>query len=191
MGVKSEKGPRRKFGPFHYFKALMLIDKEGRTGRAKLASEIGIGEGSIRTLLDDLESNSLIARNNSGNVVTPEGKHVISSLPITIMPIRNCSLSLARHSSVAVVKSASRRVTNGIIQRDEAVRNGGVGATTLIVRKMCLYIPPEMKYVKDRVLENAVFGEMKASEGDVVIIGSGDTAISSEIAVFSASLTLV
>ncbi|MDH2904833.1 MAG: hypothetical protein PXX82_00555 [Methanomassiliicoccales archaeon] len=191
MGGKSEKGPGRKFGPFHYFKALTLIDKAGRTGRAKLASEIGIGEGSIRTLLDDLETNSLIARNNSGNVVTSEGKRVISSLRIAIMGIQNCSLSLSGHSSVAVVKSASKRVTNGIMQRDEAVRNGGVGATTLIVRKKGLYIPPEMKHVNDRELENAVFGEMHASEGDVVIVGSGSTAISSEIAVFSASLTLL
>ena len=191
IGLKSEKGPKRKFAPFHYFKALVIIDEEGRTGRARLASELGIGEGSVRTLLNDLESKSLILRNNSGIAVTPDGRKVISSSPIMTKTIRGCSLSLARHSSIGVVRHASKRVTNGILQRDEAVRSGGVGATTLIVRDGNLYIPPEMRHVKDTELEAVVFGILHANEGDAVIVASGSTAFSSEMAVFAASVTLL
>lgn len=191
MGGKSDKGPGRKFGPFHYFKALVLINNAGRTGRARLANELGIGEGSIRTLLDELETKSLIARNNSGIVLTKKGKSIISESPIMTMPIGDCSFSLSQHSSVAVVRSASERVSNGIRQRDEAVRNGGAGAITMIVRNGRLYLPPEMKQVIDRELDNVVFNALQANEGDAVIMSSGNTAISSEMAVFAASVTLV
>ncbi len=190
IGRKSDKGPRRKFGPFHYFRALELICASGRIGRARLAEELGIGEGSMRTVLDELESRTLIERDNSGISATTGGKRVVSSSPVRMAPISSCSLSLAGHSSVAVVRGASKRVTNGILQRDEAVRNEGTGATTLIVKNGSLCIPPEMKQVRDAELEKTVFATLHAADGDAVVVGSGRTAFLSDIAVFAAAVTL-
>ncbi|MBX8631875.1 MAG: hypothetical protein J9259_05080 [Thermoplasmata archaeon YP2-bin.285] len=190
-GPVRPKGPERKFGPFHYFKALCVINDAGRMGRARLSAELGIGEGSMRTLLNELEEASYITRNNAGIVLTAEGKRLLSSIPVVLGVADRCAFSLDSYSSVAIVRGAAGKVTNGLTQRDEAVRNGAVGATTLVIRKGCLLIPPLMEKVDDGELRKRIFSELRGRDGDAVIISSGKARQLAEKSAFAASLTLL
>lgn len=188
---QTQKGPQRKFGPFHYYKALKEIWASGRTGRARISSLLGIGEGSARTLLGELESASLISRSNAGMVLTARGTAFMESFPVKLASIRRTTLSTGPYSAIAVAKGRSGRVTNGIAQRDAAVKNGGDGAITIIVRKGRLILPPDHIAVEDAAIKAAAFSDLKAADGDAVIIASGPTAILSETAAFFAAMTLL
>ncbi|MBX8639973.1 MAG: DUF4443 domain-containing protein [Candidatus Thermoplasmatota archaeon] len=187
----SPHGPGRKFGPFHYYKALSVLSEKGRTGRARLSSELGIGEGSIRTLLDELEDAGFIRRNNSGIVLTRKAQKTLSSFPVNTCPVKRCGLSLGSFTTAALARKAAPKITNGILQRDEAVRHGAAGAVTLLIMKGKLLIPPMMEPVTDAEAESAVFGRLLGSEEDAVILTSADSPEISEQAAFFAALTVV
>jgi hypothetical protein len=187
----SPHGPERKFSPFHYYKALSVLNERGKRGRARLSCELGIGEGSIRTLLNELEKASFITRNNSGIVLTRKAQKMVSSFPVSTCPVEGCGLALGRFTTAALARKAAQRVTNGILQRDEAVRHGAAGATTLIIRKGRLLIPPVMESISDKATETVVFGRLLGSDGDAVILTSAESPEISEQAAFFAALTVV
>ncbi len=184
------KGPRRKFGAFHIYKAVSEVAVSGRTGRARISEALGIGEGSVRTLLDRLEDLSLIKRSNAGIVLTQKGKSLFERLPFTIKRMRQCALLPGPFSSIAVVRRASDMVTTGIAQRDAAIKNGGDGAITMIVRGGKLLLPPDLSAVDDSTVNDAAFSDMRVLDGDAVIISSARTPILSEQATFFAAATL-
>lgn len=185
------KGPRRKFGAFHYFRALGTIRDEKRIGRARISSLLGIGEGSVRTLLDGLEEAKLISRNNAGIVLTERGSAALSRFPIRLCRIGRCALFPGLISSAALISGRGHAVSNGIKQRDAAVRNGGTGAITMVVTGGRLSLPPDNKTVDDGSAMNAAFSTLGAADGDAVIVGAAGTGIGSEMAAFYAAATLV
>lgn len=182
-------GPQRRFSTFHYFKALKFIEDAGKTGRKRLSEELGIGEGSTRTLLNMLEQRSLISRNNAGIELTQRGRKVLSSFPFSIQPLPPGSLPFSGEACISIVRNGAGKVTNGIMQRDEAVRAGGSGAITLVVRDGRLLIPPDMLDLQsDIVLRTA--RSMGACDSDAVVIGLGNRRLNAELAAFYASTTL-
>lgn len=190
-GEESHKGPGRKFGAFHFYRTLNEIAERGRIGRARIAEAIGIGEGSARTLLDLLEFDSLIKRNNAGIVLTEKGRRFVEGLPFSMKGIGASALSTGPYSTLAVIRGRANRVTNGIFQRDEAIRNGGTGAITMIVSGGRLLLPPDLSRVDDVTANQSAFTLLGAHDGDAVIIGSGNTAILAEQATFFAVSTLL
>ena len=64
----------------HLVKALMTIDAEGPVGRVKLAKTLGLGEGTIRTLIKHLENEGLIKTSKAGIVLTSSGKKLTANL---------------------------------------------------------------------------------------------------------------
>lgn len=189
--VEAYRGPRRKFNSFHYYRALKEILDSGRTGRARISRAIGIGEGSTRTLLDQLEEHSLVRRNNAGIVLTEKGRSEISEFPVSMAGVDETTLTTGPHSSIAVVRGGGRRVSNGIRQRDAAIKGGGAGAITMVIRGKRLLLPPDFKQVNDAAAVRVVFESLLGREGDAVIIGSGSGPIESEMATFFAALTLL
>lgn len=187
----NRRGPGRRFGPYHLFGALSEISASGRTGRARISKSLGIGEGSARTLLDLLEESSLISRSNAGIVLTDRGRSALASFPVRIVSISRCTLSTGKHTSMGVVTGRSKSVTNGIRQRDEAVKHGGDGAITMVVREGRLLLPPDYGEVRDETVEKAAFGSLGSSDGDAVVIASGSTQPLSQMATFHAAITLL
>lgn len=188
---QTHRGPARKFGPFHFYMALREIASSGRIGRARISKALGIGEGSVRTLLDLMEEKSLVKRNNAGIVLTDSGKALMERFPIRITRVGKCELSVGKYSSLALVRAGGRRIGNGIAQRDAAIKNGGDGAITMVVRNGKLLLPPDFTYVTDTTINIAAFTTLGATDGDGAIIGSGPTRVDSEKAAYHAALTLL
>ncbi len=77
IDLASEKapGPSTTFSMFHIFFALEVMSKKP-IGRNKLAKELGVGEGAIRTIINRLRENDLITTAKDGCSLTPRGYEV-------------------------------------------------------------------------------------------------------------------
>ncbi len=73
------RGGSPGFTPYHVLEALKLLSREP-LGRVSLASRLGIGESSARTLIDRLEAQGLIVKSKSGVMLATKGLELLESL---------------------------------------------------------------------------------------------------------------
>ena len=66
-------GPKRRFNQYHIWKALYSLSRR-KLGRKRLAEIVGIGEGSVRSIVSILLQDNLISIRQSGMFITPQGK---------------------------------------------------------------------------------------------------------------------
>jgi hypothetical protein len=182
--VATKYAPSRglSFGVVHVFKALQLMDKNGRVGREFLCRELGLGEGSIKTLVKHLKMNNLIRTSNRGTMMTDRGQalysQLIQSMPAEA-PLPNCSVALGRFNHAVLVKELSYAIRSGIEQRDAAIGIGGIGATTLLFLDGKFVMPTagrgQDSLKRDHRTRALILDRLEPVHGDVIIVGSADT----------------
>lgn len=75
------KGPAAAYTPVHMIKALFIIDSSKSIGRVALSRSLGIGEGSVRTIIKRLQEMSLISIDSIGGCsLTPVGREVLQQI---------------------------------------------------------------------------------------------------------------
>jgi hypothetical protein len=111
--------------------------------------------------------------------------------------------SKGKSSFFCFIKNAIDKVTNGIEQRDAAIKIGGAGATCLLYNGKDLIFPSsslsennhEQMGVNDNVFEYiSSFIQNKGyqlKENDVIIIGIGDNLENARLGALNAALTLI
>ena len=62
------------FDMVHVFKTLQLIQENGHVSREKLCEDLGLGEGTIKTLVRHLKMQNLIESTNAGTKMTKKGR---------------------------------------------------------------------------------------------------------------------
>jgi Mn-dependent DtxR family transcriptional regulator len=84
--VASKYAPSRglSFGIVHIFKTMQLIERNGHVGRGLLCKELGLGEGSIKTLIKHLKMNNLVRTSNHGTMMTERGRAMYLELTRSI-----------------------------------------------------------------------------------------------------------
>ena len=136
-----EEGPTPKFSLFHVWKTYDIINEKGPIGRKALSQTLGIGEGSTRTILDKMIREGSVENTKLGRC-SPTGESSSSAMSgITAAPVKIDGLTISTQDCAVLVKGMADRIGTGYEQRDEAVRAGAVGATTLIVRNGKLLFP--------------------------------------------------
>lgn len=168
-------GPVSSFNEVHVLEAIAIIG-ESPIGRAKLAKELSLGEGVIRTLLKHLQKEELIKTTRSGCVLTELGVVVFTELRSKVakaLEVPQGSYSLDRFNVAVLVKGAANALESGVEQRDEAIKFGAKGVTTLVFTRGRLVMPGVRKdpledepQIRDNLVRN-----LKPKEGDVMIIG--------------------
>lgn len=183
--VATKYAPSRtlSFDVVHIFKTLQLIENNGHASRDLLCEELGLGEGSIKTLIKHLKMNNLIQTSNRGTTMTNRGKAIfselISSVPAeTALP--RCSIALGKFNHAVLLKELSYAIRSGIEQRDAAIRMGGTGATTLLFRENRFVMPTTSVRSPDTLrkepsIRAVLIEKLKPQGEDVIIIGSADT----------------
>ncbi|MGD1837773.1 MAG: DUF4443 domain-containing protein [Nitrososphaeraceae archaeon] len=170
---------RRKlsFDFAHVFKTLQLAKKNGRISRDMLKKELLLGEGSIKTLIKYLKQTEIIKTTNGGTVLTTKGENLIAQL-LSCIPyesnIPKSSITLGKFNHAILVKNASNAIKFGIEQRDEAIKSGAIGATTLIFKNNKFLIPSSNYNVLDKEpqIHRTLFEKLKPENNDIIIIGS-------------------
>jgi len=167
----SVRGPLPRFTDSHLWRALEIIVERRRVGRKELVRELGIGEGSVRTILDRLRRDGLVTSSRKGHEPTKKGKKVIRERSRKFVRIDAGDMTVGEIDVATVVRGAASRVRYGIEQRDEAIKIGADGATVLVFRKGKLQLPGGFARVEED-LSQLLIRTFDLKEGDVVVIGT-------------------
>ena len=165
------------FDMVHVFKTLQLIQENGHVSREKLCEDLGLGEGTIKTLVRHLKMQNLIESTNAGTKMTKKGNsffsELLSSIPSEIS-LSKCAITLGKFNYAVLVKQMSSLIKDGIAQRDAAIRMGASGATTLLFKDNKFLIPQtDFDSLKDEhQLSEQMIKNLHPQDGDVIIIGS-------------------
>jgi DNA-binding PadR family transcriptional regulator len=157
---------------------LELIRKYERTGRKQLAEAIGVGEGSMRTILNRLKKRGLIISSRGGHTLTTKGKRFLGK-PFQFVEVDAGALTVGEVDVATVVRGAAKKVRRGIEQRDEAIKAGADGATVLVFKGGRLQFPDGFMNV-DKELAALLTKLLEPREGDVIIVGTAKDAIKAE-----------
>jgi len=139
LKVAEERGGVKPgFSPYHVFKALDSLHTRGVGSRHELMRLLGLGEASVKTLLNRLrEAGLVIISRPHGTKLTDTGKGLISSLKEVIRIIPSLRLeSVCLNCSISGLILRSGRfimdwVGGVIILRDMIVKEGADGALIL------------------------------------------------------------
>ena len=183
-------GPIPKFKDYHIWKAMYCLSKSAPIGRKKLATLVGVGEGSTRTILTMLQESGAISVKKNGVTLTPEGKKIWASVAMNITTLRVDSLTIGAINCAVQVPRAANKVKFGCEERDNAIKSGAAGATTLIYSNGILMFPGN-EYPLDIKSDKAVRAAFNLSNDDAIIIGTADTPEAAEEGAVSAGLELL
>jgi hypothetical protein len=189
---RGTRGGAVLFQRFHILKALWLLSEVKSIGRGELSRKLGIGEGSTRGLLAHLDSEGAIHITKQGIGLTEMGEGFVESMGLRASEVHAGSLTVGPVDFAIRLSGVGHEVRHGIEQRDEAIKAGADGATTL------LYINDELRLPDGFDVEGAepeAARELKAKlepyEGDVIVIGtSSDIELARDGAFAAAVLTL-
>ena len=185
------------FDIVHVFKALQLMENRGHVSRDLLCQELGLGEGTIKTLLKHLKMHDMIKSTNAGTKMTSKATTIFSEL-LSYIPIEanlpKCSIALGKFNYVVLLKQFSFAIKSGIEQRDSAIKMGALGATTMLF-KDGKFVMPDSNYEslkKEPYIHRLLIERLKPEENDVIIIGSDDMSErTAELAAKSAALLTI
>jgi Domain of unknown function (DUF4443) len=172
---------------------MQLLEDKKRISRSLLMCELGLGEGSIKTLVKHMKMSRLIENSNAGMWFTDKGKTVYSKLRSAIpreMDISKCSIALGKFNHAVLVKDLAHSIKSGIEQRDSAIKSGAVGATTVIFKNERLLMPNTREDVlrSEPKIHSLIIQQFQPEENDVIIIGSSEDKKTAEMAAKSAAL---
>ncbi len=191
------QGPSRTFNELEMIRAILLLGERTVLGRTLLARLLGTGSGAIRTLINDLDKEKILAVEPTGCRLTDKGlkiyRDIAESIPV-ITQLDAGRLSVARCDAGAIVKNASGRVRLGIEQRDAAVRVGAKGATTIVYNDGRFEIPMGSKDCAhdypDEVW-NRLVATFSPADRDVIVVSSADDADTALYGALAGALTLL
>ncbi len=195
--ITSEKapGPSPSFSVLHILRAIELISEE-TIGRSKLAENLEVGEGAIRTIINRLKAADLIATSKAGCTLTSKGLRLwreYKSIFRKKVEIGKNELTIANSSFAVLIKDHGHNVKSGVEQRDAAVMAGAKGATTIMFKKGRLKIPSVSDDVAKDFPEaaNQIIRLLEPEENDVIIIGSADSLGKAEYGTLAAAWTVL
>ena len=198
MNLSAQKapGPQPSFSVFDLVTAIELIAKEGPIGRGRLAEELDLGGGAIRTLIKRLMESGLIDTSKLGCSLTEKGSKIWNEIreiiPQRVRLLEN-DLTFAVYNVAVLVKGRADRVRDGLEQRDATVAAGAKGATTLIFKDKKLIVPHVSQDLAMDFPEafKQITEKMRIEENDVIVIGSADAPKRADYGALAAAWTLI
>ncbi len=174
----------KKYDDFDVVRVFLAVGEAGLVKRMDVCYRTLIGEGSIKSILGDLEAKGLVEIDKKGNKLTASGEdefRKIKRLLSDIRPIRTDLFNDHFRAHGAVLKSYDSDKTNHIFQpRDHAIRLGCWSAMVLLYNKGTFQIP---------TLGIQEFGDLKdeigLEDGDLVIAVSSRNRRDSEKGILS------
>jgi len=180
---------RASFDDVNIMMTLFELNRKGRIGRAKLSESLELGEGTMRSILNVLSEAELVDVFQTGNKLTPLGTELINACPIVDSPTTAEEISRAESQKTFIVKGSSACVSNGMLQRDIGMKNGGYGCIVLTVRDNRIMLPPDTDVSSSNPdLAERILSENDVSNGDIIIVGEGADMLSATRASLSAAM---
>ena len=180
----------------HVFKAMQLMQEKKKISRSISIRELGLGEGSVKTLVKHLKMNGLIENSNAGMWLTNKGMVMYLKLHSVIpaeTDIPKCSIALGKFNHAVLVRGLAYNVKTGIEQRDAAIKSGAIGATTLVFREGKLTMPDKSQdsLRREPKIHDLIITQLGPEDDDVIIIVSADDRKTAEMAAKSTALQII
>ncbi len=184
-------GPMFRFTDANVYWALYILSDGKRMGRKRLSEEIGVGEGSMRRILETLRQWEMINIKQTGITITRSGLGFLSEIPIRVVDIDLKDSVVGDYNQAVVVYGVGKKIQNGMQQRDAGVKVGAIGCTTLVIRDGVLMVPPDWNMDKERPETAAKIREVtNITEDDVIIVGSANDQHTAIVAALTAAFEL-
>jgi len=196
MKTDTPKGPSPAFTPAHIVKALLVIEREQAIGRIVLSRELGIGEGSTRTVIKKLVERGLISVDSVGGChLTDRGRVAVGALRKIIVANDYVDLAEVGISSPAYALQlrADPSSVPIIKLRDTAVKYGADGMMILTLKGGRLSMPMMDVDASEAYpgLMSALASRFRLREGDLLLIGFSESKDGAELGALSAALLIV
>ena len=206
------------FETVHFILALFIFGENSKgIGRYSLGKELMLGEGSAKTLIRRLREKikfiSIIEDGKRrGHILTEVGSKFLRKIKKFIPIIKRGELSLLKDIIIkpekdstyfCMVKKPNTKITNGVTQRDAAIKINGSGATCLVFNGNRLIFPStssiksegdflELDLKTQEYLDSQLIKEdLRLEKDDIIIIGSGENPQKARLATLNAALTLL
>jgi hypothetical protein len=156
--------------------------------------ELELGEGSIKTLVKHLKMEKLITTTNKGTAMSERGRKIFDEMSRYICSeaqIPRSTISISEYNHAILLRYAQFAIKHGVEQRDEAIKMGAKGATTLIFKDGKFLIPGSAfnALKNEKGIEKLLKDKLNPINGDIVIIGSDESSqITAELASKAAAL---
>ncbi|HDO20315.1 MAG: DUF4443 domain-containing protein [archaeon GB-1845-036] len=198
---KTPRGPAPKIEEEDIATILRLLIEEETMGRYEMAKNTGINQGTIRGLMERMKQRRLIKTSRKGCRITMKGIEALNNY-LRRRRIREIKIlskteiwNLAPGENVAavLVEGKFSNKIDGIKQRDEALKSGAEGATTLIVEEGEIKFPRTGEPIKKFYPREEAYLKMKMNpkNGQIIIICWGKTVAKAIKGAIKAAETLI
>jgi hypothetical protein len=185
-------GPMFRFSDANVYWTLHLLSEGTRTGRKRLADMVGIGEGSMRRIIDALRDMELISIKQTGVSITDKGIEFLEDIPIRVIDLDVGDSVSGDETQSLLVLGVSDRVHNGMQQRDAGIKVGATSCTTFVIRNGVLMVPPDWNVDQEKPeLAEKIRNELGMSEKDAIIVGGAPTKVLAVEATVAAALDII
>ena len=185
-------GPMFRFSDANIYWALHVLSDGKRVGRKKLSDLVGIGEGSMRRIVDTLKDWGLITVKQTGITINKSGVSFLNQIPVRVVDVNLGESAVGEFTQGVIVMGVSDQIHNGMQQRDAGIKVGATGCTTVVIRDGALMIPPDWNIdEKDPDVAYKIRTTTGMTQNDVLIVGSGATKMVAVEAALNAAFELI
>ena len=185
-------GPMFRFTDANVYYALYVLSDGKRIGRKKLAEQAGVGEGSMRRILDKFREWNFVQIKQTGISITKAGLVFLDQIPVRLIDVDLQGSVVGDFTQGVIVYGASSKIVNGMQQRDAGIKAGAEGCTTIVIRDGKLMIPPDWNMDEQTPeLAYKIRKDTGITADDVIIVGGGSSKIAAVEAVLNAAFELV
>jgi len=195
--TEGPRGPAPAYTPTHIIRLLLILDAEQTMGRISLSKRLGIGEGSVRTMIKKLVEMSIISVDAVGGChLTDLGRSIVGDLKGVIVASSSVDLNemgISLPSKAIQVRGLVIPDTSFTRLRDIGVRNGAEGMMIFVFRGDCIRLPMMTEAVDKEYpkISRGIKSSFKLKEGDAVLVAFSEDANLAEQGAFSAVLSLI
>lgn len=139
-------------------RAFLLLDKP--ISRLELVDKLGLGEGTIRTILNILKNKKLISSTRKGHFLTEKGKLLSKEIKKIIEIKHNLNYSFYKKPNVSILLRNAKNKEFDIAHRDIAIRNGADSCLIFKFKNNRLILPLfRMKFDGEKIKSSFNFNE--------------------------------
>jgi|AGTN01.2.fsa_nt_gi hypothetical protein len=195
LSSKKAPGPSTSFTIFHVFYALQLLSQKP-IGRNKLAEQLGVGDGAIRTIISRLREAGLIDTSKAGCELTQKGREIWCQFE-AIFPkevdFGKSDLNPKEYNYAFLVRNCGEKVGSGINQRDAAIIAGAHKAFVMVYHNGHLKIETVIEDMEKQYPKTTkqMLEQLQPQENDAIVVASAESPLRAKRGAFAASWSLI